>query len=427
MEPAAPRDGPWARGADGVFSRDPVGQVDVGWASEGDPPVEMLANQHAKARTRATARLPIDLQHPARDDDGVIGGNDPLVLLTEDRVEIHGPEGHEGGRWVAGLAPKRGVVLRDVPVAEVPVRRIHRADSGDAQFIHQPPLERPIHPLTAPARLGRIGRNVFDAELVEGPAHRREARLVDGTGRRGREERPPRTVRIEGHRETLGPDDVGERTHHGQRRFLRPQLRIEERTRRVIDHGDERCAGFGHERQPAVPTAIQVQELAEAGPRLAAPTVPPTCLPFGEQPRLLQGLLHVAVRQRHGVLAPRDLVEVPTIESRVPLSIELEHALELRHWHATLRRRAPLIHQAVVAPALVALPPPAEIARRHPQNLRGLEPVNLTTHRPQNHVLHPHRPLPRGWRILHGASTAHFVLDPPVKRTDHLLSRADTS
>src|SRR5207249_12223535 len=54
--------------------------------------------------------------------------------------------------------------------------------------------------------------------------------------------------------------------------------------------------------------------------------------------------------------------------------------------------------------ALVALSPAAERPRTHPQNLGGPEPVQLATDRLQHPFLYQHRPLPRGRRILHGAS-----------------------
>jgi hypothetical protein len=64
--------------------------------------------------------------------------------------------------------------------------------------------------------------------------------------------------------------------------------------RRVVDHGDQRQAPLRHQRQPRMGTAIQVHQLAKAGPRLpaAAMAAPRPLLPC--QPGRLQRLRHEA-------------------------------------------------------------------------------------------------------------------------------------
>src|SRR5207244_10704202 len=104
-------------------------------------------------------------------------------------------------------------------------------------------------------------------------------------------------------------------------------------------------------------------------------------------------------------------------------TIETEHRLERPHRHTPFRRTATPIDQAVVPPALVPLAPAPQIARGHLQNVRGGEPRDLAADRPQHHILNPHRPLPRGRRILHDASSTSLSYSiSRQKRTGHLLS-----
>ena len=102
---------------------------------------------------------------------------------------------HERTRRVARRARERGVVLRHEALGEIAIGGLERRDPGDPQLVDQPVLEGPIQPLTAAARLRRIGGNVFDAEAGQGPPHLREVRLVDRPLRRRGVKRPVRPVR----------------------------------------------------------------------------------------------------------------------------------------------------------------------------------------------------------------------------------------
>ena len=61
---------------------------------------------------------------------------------------------------------------------------------------------------------------------------------------------------------------------------------------------------------------LQMQQLPEARPRLAPARVPAPGPIRGQQPALLQQPLDERVAQRHPVLPPCDLIEVPAVEPR---------------------------------------------------------------------------------------------------------------
>src|SRR6266511_3937759 len=80
-------------------------------------------------------------------------------------------------------APEAGVVGGQKDLADVAVGRLDVGDAGRPQLLRQPALEGLEQPLHPSARLGRIGRDVLDAELRERPADLRRLALVDGAAR----------------------------------------------------------------------------------------------------------------------------------------------------------------------------------------------------------------------------------------------------
>ena len=100
-----------------------------------------------------------------------------------------------------------------------------------------------------------------------------------------------------------------------------------------------------HQREPVVATAVQVQQLAKAGPRLpAAPMPAPGALP-GHQAGGLQGLLDEGIAEPHPVLAPGNLHEVANVEPQGALPGQGQDPLQLGHVRAlegdgTCRRRS---------------------------------------------------------------------------------------
>jgi hypothetical protein len=97
----------------------------------------------------------------------------------------------------------------------------------------------------------------------------------------------------------------------------------------VVDDGEQGLVLLGHESQPRMPTAIEVQEFAEARARLAAAAVPGAGAALGEQAGELPGRLHRGVGQRDGIVATGDLIEVAAIEAEIALAVEPQHPLDV--------------------------------------------------------------------------------------------------
>src|SRR3989442_15773827 len=109
----------------------------------------MVAHGDGQPDTAAAARLRRDLQDSASQSHGIVAGDHALFLVTENRVEIDGAEGHKGTRRIAWRAGERGVVLRHEAIREIAVRRLERRNPGDAELIDEPILESPIEALTS--------------------------------------------------------------------------------------------------------------------------------------------------------------------------------------------------------------------------------------------------------------------------------------
>ena len=134
----------------------------VGAAVNRVVPIEVLANDNPESDATAAPRLRRDLQHPAPEGDRVIARDHPLLLETQNVLEIGRAEGDERARGIARRSRKQGVMLRHELVGQVVVRRAQRRDLGHAEFVDQAILKGAIEPLTAPPRLGRIRRDVLD-------------------------------------------------------------------------------------------------------------------------------------------------------------------------------------------------------------------------------------------------------------------------
>ena len=65
--------------------------------------------------------------------------------------------------------------------------------------------------------------------------------------------------------------------------------------------------------------AVEVQELAEAGARLAPAPMAAAGAPLADEAGLVQRELDEAVGQGHAVIAPGEVVEVADVEAGVPV------------------------------------------------------------------------------------------------------------
>ena len=102
---------------------------------------------------------------------GVVAGDRAVCAATEDVVDLAGVlEGHEGTVFEFGLGREASVVVGQVGVCDEAVCGFDRRDPRQRQFLDEAVLEGAEGALGASARLGRIGSDVLDAELVEGAA-----------------------------------------------------------------------------------------------------------------------------------------------------------------------------------------------------------------------------------------------------------------
>src|SRR5207249_5558007 len=120
----------------------------------------------------------------------------------------------------------------------------------------------------------------------------------------------------------------------------------------VVDDGDERQPLLRDQREPAVAAAVQVEQLAEAGARLAPPAMAAARPMRGDQARALQGFLDEGVAEGHAVLGPGPPQEVADVETVKAFAIEPEQPFDLRHGRPLGGWRLP----APVEQPLIAIP-----------------------------------------------------------------------
>src|SRR5882724_3458349 len=159
------------------------------------------------------------------------------------------------------------------------------------------------------------------------------------------------------------------------------ELGIEQALGRIVHDDDEGRPGVRGQGQPAMATAVEMQQFAEARPRLAPPPMAAARPAPAHEAGLLQGLPDEAVRQPHVMLAPDDVAEAPHIEAGVAvaraiaLAIEPEHALHLVHGHRAWRARPPQMEQPGAAAVLIAQAYPLHRPRTHAQDVGHLKPT----------------------------------------------------
>jgi hypothetical protein len=107
------------------------------------------------------------------------------------------------------------------------------------------------------------------------------------------------------------------------------QVGVEHALGGVIDNDDHGEPLRGHQGQPLMATAIQMQQLAKAGAGFAAPPMAAAGLMLGHQAGGLQRLFHEGVAEAHAVVAPGELMKVADVEALVPVAVEGQQALHL--------------------------------------------------------------------------------------------------
>src|SRR5438132_4127947 len=123
------------------------------------------------------------------------------------------------------------------------------------------------------------------------------------------------------------------------------------------------------------------------------------------------------------------LVKVPHIEIKVLLLKQPQHRFHGSQRHALLGHSTTKpISQTIISIFFMATARTPQLATTNPGDLGGLPPRNPPGHRPQNHLLHLHPPLPRGLgTLLHAliADTQPFA--DSLKANISRLTWADMS
>ena len=213
-------------------------------------------------------------------------------------------------------------------------------------------------------------------------------------------------VGVQRARQAVFGDHLGEPLEAALRALLLDQESRVDLGRRVVQ-GHDQIELLIERRDPMVRRAVLMQQ--HAGQRPPGPLLAMCRAPGRprDQPGLLQAQLGPGIAQVKTVVPAQLVVEVLGGEAAVALAIEGQHLVHLVERHAPGRRLAePPIAQALRARRVVALPPAAEAALAHAQDLRGLRlaqpallpaPVKLLElHLSQSlqHLRPPHPPLP---------------------------------
>src|SRR5213592_3586519 len=79
----------------------------------------------------------------------VVAPDDTFLLDTQDLLEIHAAEGHEGRATVGGRPPELGVEGGDKPGAQVAIGGGDRPDPSHAQLVDEAILQGAVDALAA--------------------------------------------------------------------------------------------------------------------------------------------------------------------------------------------------------------------------------------------------------------------------------------
>ena len=102
---------------------------------------------------------------------GVVTADHALFLATKDVIDLAGVcEGDEGAVFERRFGGEASVVVGQVALFDEAVCGLDPGDAGEAEFPDEAVLEGAEGALGSAARLGRVGGDVLDAELVQGAA-----------------------------------------------------------------------------------------------------------------------------------------------------------------------------------------------------------------------------------------------------------------
>ena len=223
-----------------------------------------------------------------------------------------------------------------------------------------------------PPRLGGVGGDVLDAELVQGAPDLAAPPLVHLAAGLGRVEVVAAAVGIQRAGQAVLGEHRLERPEGGRGAFLLDQEgRVD--LRGGVVQGDDQVERRPA-RQPRMTRAVLMQHHADAG--LARP--PPAMRPAPRRPRYqtrpLQHRPGPAVAQGEAVMLAQMVVEVLDRPADMAGAVLLQHPLDPIHRHPPRRPLAePAVEQAVQTFLFVAPPVAPEAALRHPQKLGRIQ------------------------------------------------------
>ena len=106
-----------------------------------------------------------NLQGPARPGHAIVAADLTILLNAQHLVQGDTGKGEERAARIGRLFAEPLVVLRNIGLAQINIRGLHRQNPGPAQQRRQPLLQGPEHAFHPAPALRRIGRDVADAQL----------------------------------------------------------------------------------------------------------------------------------------------------------------------------------------------------------------------------------------------------------------------
>src|ERR1019366_8152418 len=119
----------------------------------------MFVDGHAGTGKRVAPRCFLNLQDPVADLDRVVAVHHAFLLHRKDPLQVLASPPQKGAARLRRRNTESPVELRDVFLAQKPVRCFWRSDSAQAQLLRQTPLPGAKTPLAASSRLRRVSRD----------------------------------------------------------------------------------------------------------------------------------------------------------------------------------------------------------------------------------------------------------------------------
>ena len=262
-------------------------------------------------------------------------------------------EGHEGAVFEFGRGGEAAVVVGQVGVCDEAVCGFDRCDPRQRQFLDEAVLEGAEGALGAAARLGRIGGDVLDAELVEGAADLGVLILGDLAACLGGVEVVAAAVGIEAAGQPLVGEHLLQRAEGGRGAFLLDQEGRIDLAGGVV-HGDDQVARHlaGHPVEHLQTFAGILQADAYAGyrrlyaaGRSPGPVIEALCWSHGR--RKFYELADIAANKRRGKrappISPLALEAVKRIDALFDIEREINGETAERRLAVRRERSAPLV------------------------------------------------------------------------------------